>query len=78
MQLLMGRPLRRRTPLHGWPLRLLPVWWVGLLRAVMMRPLGLVRRVQLVVTASVDQCIVLCTITGEKVRRRRRSEQWPL
>ena len=26
--------------------------------------------VQLVVTASVDQCIVLCTITGEKVRAR--------
>ena len=31
--------------------------------------------VQLVVTASVDQCIVLCTITGEKVRREKK-EQW--
>ena len=46
----MGRPLRRRTPLHGGPLWLLPVWWVGLRRAAMRRPLGLVQRVQLVVT----------------------------
>jgi hypothetical protein len=50
MQLLMGRPLRRQTPLHGGPLWLLPVWWVGLRRAAMRRPLGLVQRVQLVVT----------------------------
>ena len=42
--------MRRRTPLHGWPLRLLPVWWVGLLRAAMMCPLYLVQRVHLMVT----------------------------